>query len=91
MTELEIQKLVEGLAPKLEKVVEKKVNGKIDHLHVKLDTYIKEDTEWKARAEPVIQMGNNVRGFGKVSLYIVGFVAAVAGAIISFTNLFNNK
>jgi len=49
--------------------------------------YIKRDDEWKLTAMPVIEMGKNVQGFGKVSLYIVGFVAAVAGALITLTNL----
>jgi hypothetical protein len=40
--------------------------------------YIKRDDEWKETAMPVIEMGKNVQGFGKVSLYILGFLASVS-------------
>lgn len=72
-------------------IITETVNGKIDKLHIELRQYIKEDTEWKERAEPVILMGNNVRGFGKVSLYILGFVAAIIGAILGIISLINKK
>lgn len=75
--------------------IEKSVNGKIIKLtkdfekHQEIvNQYIIDDNEWKAKAEPVITMGKNVQGFGKVSLYIVGFVASVAGAIMLLLNLF---
>ena len=67
------------------------VNGKIDILSNKLDSYITDDTEWKKRAEPVIRMGENLAGFGKVSLYLVGFVASVVGAILVVINLLEKK
>lgn len=73
------------------KAIQTHVNGKIDKLTVKVDAYIADDLQWKQQAEPVIKMGENVQGFGKVSLYIVGFVAAVAGAFISITNLFKEQ
>jgi len=38
----------------------------------------KEDLEWKTTAMPVIEMGKNVQGFGKVSLYILGFIASLS-------------
>lgn len=75
----------------IKETIQENVNGKIDIISRKLDTYIKEDNEWKVRAEPVILMGENVRGFGKVSLYVVGFVASVSGAVILIINLFKNK
>ena len=68
-----------------------KIIGEIDKIHKKLDGYILEDNTWKKRAEPVIKMGENVQGFGKVSLYIVGFIASVAGAILVIINIFKNK
>jgi len=71
--------------------IELNVNGKIRVLTEKMDNYIKSDEEWKKQAEPVIKMGENVQGFGKVSLYILGFVAAVTGAIISIINIVNKK
>jgi hypothetical protein len=71
--------------------VQQTVNGKIDKINDKLDAYIKVDTEWKERAEPVIEMGTNVRGFGRVSLYIVGFIASVTGAIYTIIRLIQKK
>lgn len=67
------------------------VNGKIDRINDKFDAYIKSDMEWKEKAQPVLDMGNNVQGFGKVSLYILGFVASVAGAIAVIVNLLRDR
>lgn len=72
-------------------VIRETVNGKIDKIDAKLDTYIKEDTEWKQKAEPVIKMGENVQGFGKVSLYIIGFIASAIGVIIGIIKLMEKK
>lgn len=46
----------------------------------KFDEYIKNDMDWKERAEPVIQMGNNARGASKFVLYTSGIIIAVGGA-----------
>lgn len=51
----------------------------------------KEDLEWKTTAMPVIEMGRNVQGFGKVSLYILGFFASVMGAIYGIIELIKHK
>lgn len=64
------------------------VNGKIDRMNVKLDTYIKEDNEYKTRfkedtdvwrkgADEKLELVSNIRGFGKVFMYIVGIIVAV--------------
>lgn len=47
--------LGDHLAQTVQGVVKITVNGKIDRLSEKLDTYIKADTEWKVRAEPMLQ------------------------------------
>lgn len=47
--------------------------------------YIKRSDEWRLMAMPVIEMGKNVQGFGKVSLYILGFIASVMGAFYALT------
>lgn len=73
----------------VEKSVEKHINGKItkltkelqDHQIVVTQHYI-DDKEWKEQAAPILELGRNVTGFGKVSLYVLGFVASVLGAII---------
>lgn len=54
----------------------------------KLDAYIKDDTEWKERAEPVIILGNNARGASKAVLYISGVIVAIGGAYEMLRNIF---
>jgi hypothetical protein len=56
------------------------------------DRNIKKDEEqiaFKKEIMPVIEMGKNVQGFGKVSLYILGFIASVAGAIYGILHIRN--
>ena len=64
--------------------IKETVNGKIDRLDIKLDTYMKEDNDWKDRANPTIELGNNVRGFGKVMVYLLGIAGAIF-ALIKYT------
>ncbi len=61
--------------------IETTVNGKIRKLDEKLEAYIVTDDEWKARASPIIEMGNNIKGFGKVLAYVIGTVAVLLGII----------
>lgn len=58
--------------------IEDTIDDKLKPLSTKLDAYIKADNQWKVEAKPVIEMGRNVQGFGKVSLYILGFLASVS-------------
>lgn len=51
-----------------------------------LENHFEKDALWKDRAEPVIQMGINVQGFGRVSLYILGFIASVSAGFYALTN-----
>lgn len=53
--------------------------------------YIKRDDEWKVMAMPVIDMGKNVQGFGRVSLYILGFVASVSAGFYALMAFFKEK
>lgn len=53
--------------------------------------YIKRDDEWKVMAMPVIDMGKNVQGFGKVSLYILGFIASVSAGFYALMEFFKHK
>lgn len=86
-----VDMVIHKIEPAIENSVNKYVNGKLDKINLKIDDYIVSDLQWKERAEPTLQMGQNVAGFGKVSLYIVGFVASVAGAIIAVIKLVNGK
>lgn len=82
---------IEQIKKEIQSTIKVVVNGKIDKIDQKLEEYIKSDNEWKAAAQPVIDMGRNVQGFGRVSLYIVGFVAAVSGAILYILQLVKKK
>lgn len=85
MTPEQYQQLQETIKETVENAVRATVNGKIDRMNTKLDTYIKEDNEWKEQAQPTIEMGNNVRGFGKVTVYLLG-VAAALFAVLKYFN-----
>lgn len=86
-----VDHILRKMDDKIKITIKETVNGKIDRLHDKLDGYIREDTDWKTKAEPVIKMGENVAGFGKVSLYVLGFIASVTGAVIGLIKLFEKK
>ena len=86
-----VDMVIHKIEPAIENSVNKYVNGKLDKMNLKIDDYIVSDLQWKERAEPTLQMGQNVAGFGRVLLYIVGFVASVAGAIIAVIKLVNGK
>ncbi len=58
------------------------------NLEAKLDEYIKDDTVWKERAEPVIQLGNDARSSSKAVLYLAGIVIAIGGAYFMIRKFF---
>jgi len=51
----------------------------------------KEDKVFKEDIAPVIQMGKNVRGFGSVSLYVLGFFASATGAFYGIMEFIKHK
>lgn len=78
------------------------IDDKLKPLSDKLDNYIKDDTRskeelaatllaWKEEITPVIEMGKNVQGFGKVSLYILGFVASVSAGFYALVEFFKKN
>jgi len=70
-----------GLAGDL-KASMQKLETKFDR-HLELDKLWKEEDKlWKEKAEPVLQIVKNMRAFGKVTLYIVGFLSAIGGAFL---------
>lgn len=50
------------------------------NLEAMLNTYIVSDTEWKDRAEPVIQLGQNSLGASRAILWFTGIIIAIGGA-----------
>ena len=87
MTPEQFEKLQNLISKQVETAVKVTVNGKIDDLNKKVDEYIKSDNEWKERAQPTIELGTNVRGFGKVFVYLIGTIAAVGGLVLTFERL----
>jgi hypothetical protein len=84
MKPFELERIRQTIEDQLKIGIETHVNGKIRKMDEKLDAYIKEDNEWKARANPTIELGNNIRGFGKVFAYLLGIGATVFGIIKYF-------
>jgi hypothetical protein len=87
---------------KMQGHIEKTIESKMKPLEEKLDDYIEKDTEdkkllaqtlatWKEDITPVIEMGKNVQGFGKVSLYVLGFIASVTAGFYAIMELFKHK
>lgn len=50
------------------------------NLEATLNAYIKEDMDWKKRAEPAIELGNNARGASKAVLWLGGIILVIGGA-----------
>lgn len=71
--------------------IEKNVNGKIRRLDEKIDTYIREDNEYKERitketdewrkgADDKLAIVGSVQGFGRVAGYILGMIIVLGGS-----------
>jgi hypothetical protein len=75
-----LDKRDEMIKSHIEETIKVVVNGKIDMITTKLNSYIKEDTEWKEMAKPAIELGTNVKGFGRVFAYILGILAAIGAS-----------
>lgn len=57
------------------------VNGKIDRINDKLDTYIKEDNEWKSDVKPYIENMRQISNFSTVGSAILKTIIAFGAAI----------
>lgn len=73
--------LGEHLAQSLQGVVKVTVNGKIDRLSEKLGNYIKEDMEWKDRAEPLVKAYESNSFFWNSVIKKCKGIGTVGGAI----------
>lgn len=86
-----VDMVIHKMETKIEESINKNVNGKINALHAKMDNYIVSSNEWRSKAEPAIKMVENVQGFGKVTLYMVGFIGSVGGIFIAIMHFFHDK
>ncbi len=83
---------------KIGEAVEKYVNGKIraltktveDH-HVVVDLHFKEDREWKEKAQPIIDLGNDAKGASKAIIWLTGIIIAITGSIFAIKEILKWK
>lgn len=100
----ELQTIItQSLDKNIEVSVEKYVNGKICKLDEKIDEYIKNDIahreeykietlEWRQKIEKKVEPLDNLNGFSKTSLYLLGFLGSVGGIVlIALKLLHGNK
>lgn len=89
MTKEQLQALQNTVAESIEKTV----NGKIRALDFKIDTYIREDleykertekdtTEWRIMAEENLKAVADFRSFGKVGMRMVAVIASIGGLVL---------
>lgn len=84
MDEHQLQQIRDTIAESIETTV----NGKIRVLTQEFRDYVKEDTEWKDRAQPYIDGLANITGGTKILVWVVMGIGAVAGAILSIKSFF---
>lgn len=100
----ELQKTItQSIDENIDSSVEKYVNGKIHRLDEKIDAYIendiahredykKETLEWRQKIEKKVEPLDNLTGFSKTSLYLLGFLGSVGGIVlIALKLLHGNK
>jgi len=94
----QVKVTVNGKIDLLNKIMEEQKNALIAHTKEdketaqKLHDYIVKDelewAEWKELAQPTLDLGMNLRGFGKVIAYLIATVAGITGAVAGCIALF---
>jgi hypothetical protein len=85
----EDSRMADHILKKMEGHITKAIDDRLEVKLIPVFEYIKDDTTrnkqkdeadiaFKKDIMPVIEMGKNVQGFGKVSLYILGFIASLS-------------
>lgn len=102
MTQKDIQKIIEGLTPNIQDVIEKKVNGKIDKISTilqdqnktfgefktKVETHIANDDEWKTEFSPYVKGLANMTGSAKIAVWLSIGVGSIIATIIAIKKFF---
>lgn len=88
--------ILHKIDPVIKEGIEVHVNGKIKNLtkmvgdhNIMVDAYIKEDTAWKERAEPVVKAFENTTWLGALLikiLKILGLLGVALGAYLAIKN-----
>lgn len=89
--EVQIKLTVNGKIDRLNEIMEQQKIALIEHTKddkltaYRLENYITKDEqewkEWKIVAQPSLDLGTNLRGFGKVLAYIIVTIGGLAGVI----------
>lgn len=72
---------LEHLTAHIEKIIKLTVNGKIDRLTDRVENYIKTDDDWKEKAQPILEIGGDIRSFGKILFVLLGIAATIIGIL----------
>ncbi len=88
---------VNGKIDRLNAIMEEQKDALVAHTNedkitaFKLESYITKDEqewkEWKIMAQPSLDLGTNLRGFGKVLAYFVATIGAIAGVVATMVSL----
>lgn len=84
MKQSDIDQIIKALDSSVEAATKKYVNGKIDRLQESLDRHIDDDSRWKEKANELLGVVSNARGFTKTVLFITSFIAAIWGTVQIF-------
>ena len=79
--------MLEELKSHIAETIKIVVNGKIDKIDANLNTYIKEDTEWKDEYEPYIKGLANVSGGVKILVWCAVGISALIGTFLGIKSL----
>lgn len=73
----------------IKQTIQEKVNGKIDRMNMKLDTYIKEDNDWKENVMPSIEIMKQMQGFSSTAIWIMKTIAVISTAVAAVWTFIN--
>jgi len=90
-----VHDILHRIEPIIATSIEKNVNGKINKLTTKFDEYVlldvkwkEEDMEWKGNYEPFLKGVKAISTSGKIFIWIVITVGALATAYVAIKKLF---
>ncbi len=80
MTAEQYEQINRNIQDTVEAAITRTVNGKIDKLRSELNTYVKEDNEWKDKVQPSIEVMQKIEGFSDTSLFLLKCIIALGAA-----------
>lgn len=89
MSPEQLEQLKDDLKEHVAATVRTVVNGKIDNIAKKLDTYITDDDEWKRRAEPVVKAFENTSWLFQLFIGTLKILGLLGGAVVAILAIKN--